>query len=957
MIGWISACLGLCLAAAAPVEELAAARDHFQHGRYAEAVETLAEIQDPGAAAADIAILAAQAQWALGERDAAEKTCDEALRVAPQHARLLAWRAWFHLERGRGQDAEQCVKSALAADAEELLARLVQARLWTETGQLKPAGEGYRWFVRYYNRKQPTDAEALLLVAEGASQYARWNSVSQIFDFTLNTLCADALKADPSSWQAKAVAGRLLLEKYNRAQALPELKAALAINPNAAAVHVALADAALQDLGLESAEGHADRALEIDPEHPDALRIKAEVAFQQGRLADARTLVDRALRSRPWFQEALALSVFLHLLHSDELPVADLRERLGQLEDLPDLGKGAAAWERQLAELARRNPRPGYFLNEFGRLYELQRKFAHAECCYQQAIASMPQLAQPKTELGMLYLQTGRLTDARKLLDDAFKADPYHVRVSNMRKVLSVLDGYRTITTPHFVIRADEQLDGLLAKYMAEHLEEIYPELTAQFGYEPPQRTQIEIYNKAKGLGGHQWFSARMIGLPWIQTIGASTGMLIAMTSPSATDEPFNWARVVRHEFVHVLTLQQTDFNIPHWFTEALAVRAEELPPPRQWRRLLLQRVPAGNLRNLDNLNLGFQRADSRDDWDFAYCQSVAYADYFVERFGADALPRLLEAYRKTRSTTLALQQAYGVTQADVEPGYRAFLERRVREMPAWEVEEEADPAAVRQAFEAMPDDPDAKAAFALAELNRGQFKSAAERSREVLEVQPKQPTAAFVAAQLLVREKREAEALQLLEQAYDPERAHRRLWLLLGQLRLKHGAAASALEVFQRGRARFLGDPVWSRGVAEAAEAAEKPDLQREALEFLVTADSDSADPRVKLAELALDADHFERAAQFCRLALQVDVMDADVHLMFARVLRGLKRPAAALAEYEATLQLAPKEIDAALEAVEVDIELNQRDAARKRVEQVLQDHPENSQALRLRARLAAPK
>ena len=61
---------------------------------------------------------------------------------------------------------------------------------------------------------------------------------------------------------------------------------------------------------------------------------------------------------------------------------------------------------------------------------------------------------------------------------------------------------------------------------MAEYLEEIYPELTALFGYEPKQRTQIELYNTAKGVTAHQWFSARMIGLPWVQTIGASTGVI-----------------------------------------------------------------------------------------------------------------------------------------------------------------------------------------------------------------------------------------------------------------------------------------------------------------------------------------------------------------------------------------------------------------------------------------------
>src|SRR5690606_35884978 len=132
--------------------------------------------------------------------------------------------------------------------------------------------------------------------------------------------------------------------------------------------------------------------------------------------------------------------------------------------------------------------------------------------------------------------------------------------------------------------------------------------LVKQFGYEPEHRTQFELYHKAKGLSAHQWFSARMVGLPWIQTIGASTGVIIALASPTAVDTGFNWARVAKHEFVHVITLQQTAFRIPHWCTEALAVTSEGIARPAKWDELLLERVPKGQLRVLDELNDGFQR-------------------------------------------------------------------------------------------------------------------------------------------------------------------------------------------------------------------------------------------------------------------------------------------------------------------------------------------------------------
>ena len=38
---------------------------------------------------------------------------------------------------------------------------------------------------------------------------------------------------------------------------------------------------------------------------------------------------------------------------------------------------------------------------------------------------------------------------------------------------------------------------------------------------------------------------------------------------------------MIRHELVHIFNLEQTKFQVPHWFTEGLAVRYEgpNIPP------------------------------------------------------------------------------------------------------------------------------------------------------------------------------------------------------------------------------------------------------------------------------------------------------------------------------------------------------------------------------------------
>lgn len=950
--GWFSILL-LSALAATPAET---AQDHLHRGRYAEAVEAYAELVKQAPQDEELVRGWSRALWAEGERDAAEAVLTQALKDTGKFPRLLAEQARQHFERGRYAEAHAAVDAALKLNPDEPWARWIQAELLTERGDIKAALDSYRWFVRYYNRAQPTDAETLTVIARGSAQYARWQSVSQIFDFTVNTLSADAIKDDPACWEAYAIAGGLLLEKYNESEGKPELTKGLAINPRALDIHRLLAVSFADDLSFGKAEQAIARALEIDPHDPESLRIAAEIAMLQGDFAQAEKSLRESVAGNPMPQKTVALQVFLAMLPGDSPAPDRFAELLSHLDKIDDWKETPTPAEKLIVDLAKRNPRPGYFLDDLGRLFESQRKFALAECCYRQAIVTMPQLSRPKTELGRLLFQTGRVDEAKKFLDDAFKADPYHVRVSNLRKVMRVLDGYATTTTPHFVIRADAELDAVLARYMAEYLEEIYPAITGEYGYEPPQRTQIEIYNKAKGLAGHQWFSARMVGLPWIQTIGASTGMIVALTSPSSTDEPFNWARVLKHEFIHVVTLQQTDFNIPHWYTEALATRSEGYPMPMEWNRLLQQRVAANNLRTLDNLHLGFQKAESRDDWNFAYCQSVLYSDYFEQRFGPEALAKLLEAYRTTRSTQSAVRTAFAVEKADLEAGYVTFLKDRVGRLAKAGTLPELDPAQVRKDFAERPDDPEVRAAYAEWQMRQGKFSPAESQAQEVLDEYARNIRAALVVARCQMQRDDMEGAEETLSEAWQLEQPQPQLSAVLAQVRMKLDDPAGALTVFKAAESAYPDDPQWPRGIAKVAEATGDRALQLAALERVTTIDPDDVTARKTLAEAALEDGDSARTVRFAKLALQIDVLDAEIHQLLARGFSREKNFAAAVTEWDVTCQLQPGQPDFEVEHARALRDVGRTEDARERVQKVLDKNPDHRAARELAKDLDAP-
>src|SRR5207253_1105263 len=105
------------------------------------------------------------------------------------------------------------------------------------------------------------------------------------------------------------------------------------------------------------------------------------------------------------------------------------------------------------AEVAAFDAKPAVFHYEYGVSVEGRRRFDEARKSFEKAVALRPLLPGPTASLGTLYMRLGNEPEASALLDKAFDADPFNVRVLNQRKVLKHLAGYETIKTAHFEVR------------------------------------------------------------------------------------------------------------------------------------------------------------------------------------------------------------------------------------------------------------------------------------------------------------------------------------------------------------------------------------------------------------------------------------------------------------------------------------------------------------------------
>ena len=259
---------------------------------------------------------------------------------------------------------------------------------------------------------------------------------------------------------------------------------------------------------------------------------------------------------------------------------------------------------------------------------------------------------------------------------------------------------------------------------------------------------------------------------------------------------------MLTHEVVHVITLQQTEFNIPHWYTEALAVESEGFPRPQDWNRLLLERVPKRNkLLNLDTINLGFIRPNEPDDRQMAYCQAQLYARYMLKRFGNDALIKMLMAYRRGLTTDRAIEDCFQVKKADFEKGYLAYLDEVIKTIRTRVSEEPVKFLELERQLKEKPEDPDLNAQMAYEHWARRDLKEARPFADKALELKPHHPLASYVKAQLLVTIGDDDAALEVLEPALDPDHPNERVIDLLGELMMKAGRLDEAEKLYELAR------------------------------------------------------------------------------------------------------------------------------------------------------------
>lgn len=475
-------------------------------------------------------------------------------------------------------------------------------------------------------------------------------------------------RLDPIVYLAEA---ELLEDKENYREASAALTQCLSLNPRLAEAWVLLGRMSVQTWDFERSLSVAARLdhLSLDRDGSDGLAPPrsaggGEIAARAYlRLQDpeaALSAIDRAMETAPRHRVLLALRAAAWAANFDE----------------PRAMEHLAAFE----SLAPGSPVAVY---EIGSVLSDLRQYEDAERYLEEARRRAPSWAVPASELGLLQVQAGRDDRALETLREAAALDPFNTRVANSLTLVTEISGYSRVTSEHFEIRYKAGIDEVLAGEMLGVMETNFARVTGSepggIDFVPPGRTVIELYPD------HHWFSVRITGMRRIHTIAAATGPVIAMERPMAGPGhslgPYDWPRVLRHEYTHTVTLARTRNRLPHWFTEAAAVHLEDAPRDESRCILLTRALETGGLLDFSRINTAFVRPRTPNERGLAYAQGHWMYEFMIDRFGPRAPLNLMDRYARGEREAAAFEAEFGLSR---DRFFEQFVEWARRQCRAW---------------------------------------------------------------------------------------------------------------------------------------------------------------------------------------------------------------------------------------------------------------------------------
>lgn len=832
-----------------------------------------------------------------GEAEALLATA-RAAHPADRRLRLAAWRLLRAL--ARHDEARSAAEAWLAEHPADLPARVLLGWAAEARGQRAAAYAAYEAVVKAY-QPRTTDPEDVPWVAEAALGATR-ASTSQGVDLKQDVLdLLGRYAADhPDDLDARFALAEVWREDRGprgQSRARKELRALLEDNSEYADARVAIARTDLVFWQQNAALKQLDRALATNPRHVEALALRAAIRVGNGDYDQARADLAAAAEVAPRDKEVRAVRAALAAVVGDE-----------------------AAYEREVAEVLAYDPtfgtvhvRAAELLGERRRRYDLAADEAR------KALAVDPHDPAAYVVLGEALMNLGETAAAREAFGKGITASKRHedVHRDNWIMVLDdVLPLLKGVESEHFAIRMPAREANVLKHYLPDLLEDAHRVLGAKYGFEVTTPIHVDAFDRPDD------FSVRSIGTPGLPALGVCFGRVITLLGPTAQPlGQFSWSRTAWHEYAHVVTLQQSQGQVPRWLTEGLSVFEESQRKAlwaRDMERQLHDRYHNDRLLRMGEINSAFQGPDIL----FAYYQGGLIAEHLMKDRGFDVIPAMLRAFGEDRTTAEVFQQVLGLELATYDASFRTYVQGLVKDyrlVPTWD---EKSLEAFAERTRRNADDAEAWVRLAWAHFQRRREVDAGAALAKARALAPEHPEVRLLLGTLAAVNKRHDLAREHLEAflASGSDDLQARLYLADRALRGEGGAprAIEHLEAAKRCFPPYAGEDTPYLQLAKLYRGAGEVDKAIAELTAYALVQPNDYPVRKQLMAWARERSQWDVVARLG--AEMVDISpfgagaelrsgkatpDMDLHRHYAEALTHLERPLEALRERRVQVEL----------------------------------------------------
>jgi len=610
--------------------------------------------------------------------------------------------------------------------------------------------------------------------------------------------------------------GRLFLERFNAQEAAKLFNEALEIQPKQADALLGLALVAAD--GFEAQATHfARQALEADPHLLEAQELLARLALEDNDPAKAAAEAHKALNMSANAVQAKAILATIDWLN-------DKRDTTWDPHN-------AAAYETA------------------ARIFVLNRRYEEGIQLFRKAVALQPDLWSARSQLGINLMRLGQEAEARANLEMCYANQYRDAATVNTLRLMDSYKNFVTFKTDRTILRLHKKEAELLHPYFESEMLRALATYDKKYGFKLDRPVQVEVYPD------HEDFAVRTMGMPGLGALGVTFGYVVAMDSPSGRPPgTFHWASTMWHELSHVYVLNMTNFRVPRWFTEGLAVHEETAASPEWGDRLdphVIMAIKDHKLLPVAELDRGFVRPEYPAQVVVSYFQAGRICDFINHEWGWQKLLAMVHDFAGGATTPAVIEKEFGIKPEEFDKRFMTVLTaetkktvdgfddwRKDMKKVAAEYKDRDYEAMIRDASglrDTYPDYVETGNAYQLladAYLEKGDKKAAIAELDRYAKVGGRAPDTLKQLATLLEEAGNRKEAAEVLDRLnyINPvdEELHRRL----GDLYFGMGNTAGAIREYQAVLAKSPTDPAASHfNLAKAYRSANRPDAAKDEL------------------------------------------------------------------------------------------------------------------------------